>query len=209
MSEIRTLFDDPPLAHDPGGKVRLRLRRDTTNAWAEISPCGRFRTLLGREWGDQVLGNYALWIGMNPSTADGDVDDPTIRREISFTDREGLKGYLKVNVMDYRATDPKRLLSMTPDERCSRHNYRTIREKAQAASFVVAAWGTLPMPLRPHAIAVEELLRIDGVRLLCLGTTKDGSPRHPLYVKGDAPLVPYPNDPALSEKTCRPETLEP
>ncbi|TIW26539.1 MAG: DUF1643 domain-containing protein [Mesorhizobium sp.] len=188
------------IAHDAGGKVKLRLPEGMDGDASFGGDRGQFRHHLGRWWGDIITPagrNYALWIGMNPSTASWDVDDPTVRREVAYTKKMlGLNRYIKTNVMDYRSTDPKALLSMTPDERCSQVNYHRIETYARSANVVIAAWGTLPPVLRPHAIAVEVILRNAGIKLHCVGHTKDGSPRHPLYVRGDAPLLPYPREAA-------------
>jgi hypothetical protein len=180
------------MAHDPGGKVRLRLPTDVIGS-ALFSPCDRYRHTLSRQW--EPGKRFALWIGMNPSTAEGDVDDPTVRREYLYTrDRLGLGAYAKANVMDYRATNPRALLALSPEERCSGVNLRHIDHLARQASVVIAAWGSLPKMLRPHAEAVEALLHLRGIEVRCLGFTADGSPRHPLYVRRDADLVPYPRE---------------
>lgn len=177
--------------HDPGGKVRTKIA-DGMVGWAEFSDCGRYRQLLGRYWGDTPYDfsfePYALWIGMNPSTATADVNDPTISREINFTKRLGLNCMVKVNVMDYRATNPKDLMCVMP-EVCSGNNLPTIGPLAESAEKVIAAWGSLPGPLAWTAQEVEYCL--SDAPLWCLGKTKNGSPRHPLYVRGDAPLELY------------------
>lgn len=171
--------------HDPGGRVRLRPLPGVEGR-AFFSECRRYRPLLIRKWDDGEKPT-ALWIGMNPSTADANVDDPTVRREIDFTRRLGLQIYVKCNVMDYRATDPKALLApgVVPS---SPENLPTIREQAAYAEKVIVCWGALPKSLRRFALAVEQQLNDDGIAMWCLGRTQDGSPRHPLYVRGDTPL---------------------
>jgi hypothetical protein len=103
--------------HDPKGKVRLTLQPGVDGS-AEFSECGRYRHWLKREWGFRRFTDgrepYALWIGMNPSTAEANVDDPTIRREMGFTRRMGLDCYAKVNIMDYRATFPEISMGLSP-----------------------------------------------------------------------------------------------
>lgn len=177
------------ISHDPGGKVRFALPLNVAGD-AAFSPCGRYRHVLYRTWGPGA--ERALWIGMNPSTADGSVDDPTCRREVIYTrDRLGLGGYTKCNVMDYRSTSPKGLLAsgVVPQ---SDKNLPAILAHAQRAARVIAAWGALPKVLRPYAERVERELCAAGIELWCLGFTKDGSPRHPLYVRSDTELAPYP-----------------
>lgn len=178
------------IAHDPGGKHRWPLLPGM-HGGAVFSEDGTRRLALWRRWGNDPTDPYALWIGMNPSTAGGDTDDPTCRREIIRTrDALGLTGYTKVNVMDYRATDPAALLNpnLFP---CSPANLLAIRHQATHASVIIAAWGTLPRSLRVHATAAMSILREIGKPVFCLGTTQDGSPRHPLYVRGNAPLIPF------------------
>ena len=172
--------------HDPGGKVRTRLAPGMKGD-AEFSPCGRYRPRLVRYWGDEPLKPgklplYALWIGLNPSTATAEVNDPTISREIAFTrDRLNLRCMVKCNVFDYRATSPKALAGGAAR---SPENIPTIVEAARGAHIIIAAWGNIPNPLRWGARDVVEALK--GRSLYCLGLTKDGQPRHPLYVAHDA-----------------------
>jgi hypothetical protein len=182
-----------PVGHDPGGKVRLRLQEGVTGN-AEFSECGRYRHWLSRNWdirrfSDGRCGPWLLWIGMNPSTAEGDVDDPTIRREMAFTRALGSKIYVKVNVMDYRSTDPKKLLSVVPR---SPKNLETISSLAaeRDCARVIAAWGALPKPLRQYADDVVKALF--GRQLFCMGKTLSGAPRHPLYLRNDAQLREWP-----------------
>lgn len=185
--EMSDLFGRRPEdRHDPGGKVRLRLSGEVRGG-ARFSECGRYRPVLWRTWGADDA-PYALWIGMNPSTATAEVDDPTIRRETVFTQREGLVRYVKCNVMDYRATSPKDLLKpgVVP---CSPENLPEIALQASGAALVVLAYGAAPKPLRGHGEAVSAMLRKMGIKVMCLGLTNEGLPRHPLYVRGDAPLI--------------------
>lgn len=77
---------------------------------AIISECGKYRYSLSRIW-DENKANV-LFIMLNPSTADGDVDDPTIRRCIGFAKSWGYGGIYVGNLFAYRATDPKELLKV-------------------------------------------------------------------------------------------------
>lgn len=191
---IRKIGDAPVAAesaaakHDAGGKARFALQPGVDGA-AEFSPCGRYRYWLKRTWdGNRTVQLFALWIGMNPSTAEGDVDDPTIRREIAFTRAMGLNGYVKVNVMDYRATNPKALLvpGVAP---CSDKNLELIGRVALCADRIVCAWGALPKRLQCYADRVQAILPRD--RLECMGVTASGSPRHPLYLPNSATPQPW------------------
>jgi hypothetical protein len=120
---------------------------------------------------------------MNPSTAEATIDDPTIRKEMHFTRQMGLSGYIKCNVLDFRATNPKKLIEwgVIP---CSDENFTATQKMARNAEVVIAAWGALPKPLRNFATSIAAML--SDRDLMCMGVTKDGSPRHPLYLRNDA-----------------------
>ncbi len=177
-------------AHDPGGKTELAMLPGMRGD-AEFSEDGRFRYWLDRSWYDLCRGwgaaPYLLSIGMNPSTARADVDDPTIRRDIALAKREGFSRLVKVNIMDLRATSPKRLLAETP---CSDRNRPNIVRWAEGAGKIVVCYGKIHKKLRRYADAAMVDLR--GRPLWCLGKNDDGSPKHPLYLAGDTPLIPYP-----------------
>lgn len=176
-------------AHDPGGKVRLALMPGVKGD-ATFSADGRYRQLMRRWLGDAFPKHYIMFIGMNPSTADATVNDPTCAREWTFAQREGFDAMVKANVGDYRATDPKMLLApgvvaVSPD------NIPTIRKAAAKAGKVVLCHGKLNKALAPAGREIVEALKADGVELWCLGRNGDGSPKHPLYLRADTPLVRF------------------
>ncbi|UYO00272.1 MAG: DUF1643 domain-containing protein [Devosia sp.] len=175
--------------HDPGGKVRLRLGEGVRGD-AVMSQDGRYRQLMRRWLGDAFPDDYILFIGMNPSTADASVDDPTCAREWTFARREGFSAMVKCNVGDYRATDPKMLVApgvvaVSPD------NLPAIRAAARGAGRVVLCHGKLNKALAPAGKELVEALRAENIALWCFGTNADGSPKHPLYMRADTPLRPY------------------
>jgi hypothetical protein len=188
-------------AHDPGGKVRLRLA-EGVHGDVIISPDGRHRQRMRRWLGDRFPGRYILFIGMNPSTADALVDDPTCAREWSFARREGFAGMVKCNVGDYRATDPKMLLQPGV-EAVSPANLPTIRAAAADAGLVVLCHGKLNRALAPSGRAIVAALREDGVNLWCFGTNADGSPKHPLYLRADTPLIPFKGGEGVGHRSSR------
>ncbi|KQX42654.1 hypothetical protein ASD04_01405 [Devosia sp. Root436] len=176
-------------AHDPGGKVRLRLLPGV-HGDVVMSPDTRYRQRMRRWLGDAFPERYILFIGMNPSTADATVDDPTCAREWTFARREGFSGMVKCNVGDYRATDPKMLVQ--PDiVAVSPANLPVIRQAASGADRVVLCHGKLNKALAPAGKTIVEALKADGVELWCFGTNADGSPKHPLYLRADTPLVRF------------------
>lgn len=150
---------------------------------AEFSPCGTYRYVLTRKTKCPFRWvRRALFIMLNPSTADAIQDDPTIRRCISFAGREGCTDLTVVNLFALRATNPKELYGH-PDPVGPLNDIR-LAEMIASHTFVIAAWGS-------HAFAKDRAKHIIDKfgPFLCLGKTKDGSPRHPLYVKGNAELI--------------------
>lgn len=147
---------------------------------------GDYRYLLWRRVGPGA--GRLLFVMLNPSTADASEDDPTIRRCIGFARRERFGWLDVVNLYALRATDPDQLWTV-PDPigpKCDEF----ISERARAAGCIVAAWGAT---LGPGGRArIDRVRRLLGPMVRCLGTTKDGSPRHPLYVRGDAPMAVWP-----------------
>ncbi|WP_292042798.1 MULTISPECIES: DUF1643 domain-containing protein [unclassified Brevundimonas] len=187
LADQLDLIPPDPTQHDPGGKVRLALMAGV-NGDAVFSDDSRHRPLMRRWLGDTFPDRYLMFIGMNPSTADATVNDPTCAREWTFTQREGFDAMVKANVGDYRATHPKMLLE--PDVVVSSPaNLPTIREQAKGAARVILCHGKLNKALVPAGQALVQALTEDGIDLWCFGTNADGSPKHPLYLRSDTPLV--------------------
>ena len=173
------------MRHDPGGKVRLDVCSQV-HSTAQFSSCGRYRQLLTRCW-DPGLASI-MFIGMNPSTADQYVDDPTVRKECGFAARWGYGTLIKCNVMDYRATHPRDLLTVTPQ---TPENLTVIAQQFDKVNVIVAVWGSLPSKLAGYAETVATLLAKFSGQVMCLGYNKDSSPKHPLYLKNTTTLQPY------------------
>lgn len=147
------------------------------------------RYLLTRELG---TGPPAVFVMLNPSTADAFRNDLTITRCVSFARREGCGSLRVVNLFALRATDPRELRKHPGPVGPS--NDRFIDMQADAA-LIIAAWGA-------HAFASERAAEVSarltaaGASLYCLGITAAGCPKHPLArgrerVPDDAPLVPW------------------
>lgn len=156
-------------------------------AGATLSPCGTYRYTLSRIWDASLPA--ALFIMLNPSTADASVDDPTIRRCRSFATREGCGALTVVNLFALRATDPGELTTH-PDPVGPDNDTHIALALGKQPEVVIAAWGALPFA-RARAAAVTSILAPTW-QVNCLGTTKSGDPRHPLYVRGDQPLAAWP-----------------
>lgn len=156
---------------------------------AILSTCGTYRYTLHRQIPSVLRWvRPCLFVMLNPSTADATKDDPTIRRCVGFAKREGCTGLTVVNLFALRATDPAAL--MLSDNPVGPDNDRHLREQIDAhrIGIIVAAWGSHQLAQRNRGW-LKSLLIERGAQ--CLGMTKDGSPRHPLYVKADQPLVPW------------------
>ena len=165
-----------------------------TSSDATISSCGTYRYTLSREWRlPGELPRTAVFIGLNPSTADGLVDDPTIRRCVGFAKRLGCNRMEMLNLFAFRATEPielQRAITVRKLNPIGPENDRWILARCMHADIVVACWGRLKWVfLDDRGRYVRELLR--GHDVACLGLTKDGYPRHPLYLRKDRELMGY------------------
>jgi hypothetical protein len=156
---------------------------------AVFSGCRTWRYALLREWDDAKP--RAVLIGLNASTADEYKDDPTIRRGIGFATAWGCGSLHMLNEFAFCATDPRDMKrAFDPIGPMNDAVIRATCSEDQHA-IIVAAWGAHGRYM-DRDIAVLELLADIGVRRVeCLGTTKAGDPRHPLYVRGDAPRLLY------------------
>ena len=155
---------------------------------AIISPCRRYRYRLERVWS----GEHAMpFVMLNPSSADATIDDPTIRRCMGFARREGAGGIIVVNLYAWRATDPVALRAAPdpygPDN--AEHLTRAAKWSVKAGVPIVCAWGANDA-VDDGERECRNLLLEQGARLMCLGKTKAGHPRHPLYVSGAQSLEP-------------------
>ena len=156
---------------------------------AVVSDCGRYRYCLRREWEDRLP--RVCFVMLNPSTADGTEDDPTVRRCIGFARRWGFGSLLIVNLFAYRATRPSDLpkYCLGVDGPVGPDNDDYIRRACIESDALVLAWGQSGPDKRLRVAEVLRMVKEIGKTPLCLGTTLDGSPRHPLYVAADADLV--------------------
>lgn len=152
---------------------------------ATLSNCGRYRYDLGRRWGS---GGDLCFVMLNPSTADAVKDDPTIRRCIGFATRGDFGGIVVVNLYAWRTPDPDELHRVV--DPVGPQNVEAVRTAIRNCDLVVAAWGASLLPKRPTPIF--EVLDTCAKPVTCLGYTKSGAPRHPLYVHGDTKLEPWP-----------------
>lgn len=177
--------------HDPGGKVRIRLP-DGVIGSATFSSCGRYRQTLTRDWTpDGTEPRTIMFVGQNPSVATADVSDPTCDRELGFARRWGFSRYVKTNMLDWRATEPKNVPN-DPEIACSSDNLTAILSEAENAEEILLAYGKLHKRYADIVNRTLNALRKTGKPLSCLKLNKDGSAGHPLYISSKTERFPFP-----------------
>lgn len=160
---------------------------DEDRSGAILSPCGVYRYHLWRRW-DETLPTM-VWVMLNPSTADATEDDRTIRRCIGFAKREGCGGISVRNVFALRATDPAELLKHPDPFGPENEDHLLAARNVSLMAVLVLGWGTKIKRLVRYYQRAASCLAVQSPK--CFGVTKDGDPRHPLYLKGDAELAPW------------------
>jgi hypothetical protein len=150
-----------------------------------FSPCEKYRYTLWREVNPNGEG-YVQWIALNPSTADETKDDPTVRRMQGFSRDWGARYCLVTNVFAFRATNPRDMKAQ--HDPWGPTNMHHIQRLAKHARMVVAAWGVHGAWMRAD-LSLQQAL--SDIPLKCLGKTKDGQPRHPLYIKATQSPIEY------------------
>jgi hypothetical protein len=116
-----------------------------------------------------------MFLGLNPSTATATTDDPTIRRCIGFARDWGFGSLVMANLFAYRSSDPV-VLSRVSDPIGPRNNW-WLSFHRNRVQRVIAAWGIHGALLSRDADVMESF-----PELHCLGVTKNGHPKHPLYL---------------------------
>ncbi|MCU9836472.1 DUF1643 domain-containing protein [Ruegeria sp. WL0004] len=144
---------------------------------AVYSDCERYRYSLTRVW--EPAGRKALFVMLNPSTATEVQNDPTVERCERRARTLGFGAFQVTNIFAWRDTDPRKMRAA--QDPVGPENDRTILEGADWADQIVAAWGAHGAHL-DRGPDVERLLRKTGLPLFHLGLTKDGHPKHPLYI---------------------------
>ena len=141
---------------------------------AVISECGQYRYELRRTW--QPKTGAVCFVMLNPSTADGELDDPTIRRCMGFASTWGYGGIIVGNLFAYRTIDPAYL--KTVRDPIGLMNDEFLLKISKEAAITVCAWGNHgKYQNRDQAV----LRLLDSPK--CIAVNKAGTPKHPLYVK--------------------------
>ena len=149
--------------------------------------CGNYRYLLRRVWDHDRP--RALFVMLNPSTADAQIDDATIRSCCRLCVDWSYGSFEVVNLFGWRATDPAELASVAdpigPD------NDLIVVMAIHRCHTVICAWGANPFAVgRDHEMAA--LIKRHRPETYCLGMTQVGAPKHPLYIKTGTKLLAYP-----------------
>lgn len=158
---------------------------------ARFSVCGRYRLELGRDWTPAgTPPRTILFVGMNPSTAEADMDDPTCAKELRYARRWGYTRYLKGNMIAWRATSPSDIppdlaLAVSPG------NLPALLDMAGRSEAILLAYGKLHG--RFQGVVQETLAALAGTArpLMCLRVNRDGSASHPLYLNAELDPIPF------------------
>lgn len=152
---------------------------------AVFSPCRTWRYRLTRIW--DITLPLAMFIGLNPSTADEINNDHTVTRCIGYSRDWGFGGLLMTNIFAVRTKDPKIMKAQAdpigPD------NDRWLLQAAKKAGIIVAVWGN-DGTFQGRSRQVVGMLRGEGVELMCLRLSKKGEPWHPLYLPKNLQPIP-------------------
>ena len=157
---------------------------------ALLSDDGVYRYNLWRRWGDGLFMGYCM---LNPSIADADLDDQTIRRCTYFAKREGFGGIYVVNLFAYRATQQADLWRLGGGGRGPDNDTHIAAAIVNdRIGMFVAAWGALPEVARGRQHTVRTMFRDAGRALHCPGLTAKHWPRHPSRLGNATPISPFP-----------------
>ena len=148
---------------------------------AIFSECGKYRYVLTRIW--EPLEPLAMCIGLNPSTANADEDDPTIRRLSSLLKNNGFGGFFMCNLFALVSPYPEDLQSC-PDP--VKDNDKWLIETADKVTHVVYCWGNFDEATY-RAKKIKNMFPSKHIN--CFGKNRNGSPKHPLYLKANTELI--------------------
>lgn len=163
---------------------------DGVMADATFSVCGRYRLALRRSWFPERGAGHVLWVMLNPSTASAEVDDPTIRKCQKFARTWGYDGIVVANIFALRATKPEEMLAHPEPIGDGNNLVLESLLMAEGIGLAMAAWGVHGAH-RGRGQEVVSMAASAGRELHVLGLTKEGHPRHPLYVPDAAGPIPW------------------
>ena len=158
---------------------------------AVFSENGLYRYSLTRIWQDALPVLFVVML--NPSIGDGNRDDPTIRNVIVFAQRNKYGGIMIVNLHAIVSSDPKILLRVRdpigPENKT--HLFGVVDRAQIEGGQILCAWGASMFIAQNIDLDFIQYARAHHVRLVTLGKTKSGAPRHPLYTPYSTPFEEY------------------
>jgi len=157
-----------------------------TKTKAVFSPCENYRYSLTWRWSPGPSFTVVL---LNPSTATEMKLDATLKRVKAFAEREEMGAFTVLNLFAFRATDPEDM-KRAPDPIGPSNNHCIQAEIDKSPGFIVVGWGVHGDFLDRDG-EVCDVLRSSRKKIMCFGRTKDGQPRHPLYLPKKAELLEY------------------
>ena len=146
----------------------------------------KYRYALWRIW--NINRPMRLQIGLNPSSANELMDDPTITRGVVRASKDGFGGFIQANLYSYVSTNPKRLLELPELEAIGTENEDYLKFLVGISGQTVCGWGSFPAAIK-RAPAVLKMI----AEPYCLGINADGQPKHPLYIGYDVPVKRFCN----------------
>jgi hypothetical protein len=159
---------------------------------AYTSECGKYRYTLTRNWSlPNESTRTVVFVGLNPSTADAVLDDPTVRRCIGFAKTWGFNRLVMVNLFAFRATKPSDLKKAKNP--MGFYNLAAILDTTTKAELTIAAWGAHGSF---HDMGNYMIRYLHNPHHL--GLTKNRQPKHPLYLKANVKPQPF----VLGKNTC-------
>lgn len=165
----------------------FNLFQNLMSCGADFSPCRTWRYSLWRKFesfDESTQNRMLMFIGLNPSTADETEDDPTVRRCIRFAKDWGYNGLYMLNAYGYRATNPHDMKRIIKEHGSAaavgEGNNAALTQKGVCSDMIIAAWGN-----HCELGREREICELIARPIYCLGKTKSGRPKHPIYLRAD------------------------
>lgn len=162
--------------------MQTALPIDTVDRGASFSECRKYRYALWRIWDKQKP--LVMFIGLNPSTANENENDPTIKSVERIAKHNGYGGFYMMNCFSFVNTDPKQLYDCSQ----SVENEKWLKKIAAISKDIVFAWGDFQVVKK---LGVDYILGQWFPDAKCLHINKTGSPIHPLYCKTNTVFVKW------------------
>jgi hypothetical protein len=148
---------------------------------AIFSECGKYRYVLSRIWNRNAP--LVQCIGLNPSTANAEDDDPTIKSLTRILTNAGFGGFHMTNLFALISPYPEDLRSC-PDPLKLNDTY--LFPLMLTVDTVIVCWGNFKQAEYRKKTVLKKINHAQ-----CFGQNANGSPKHPLYLKSDTKIVTY------------------